>query len=562
MEEELYKLMFFSSDDEIISKIKKYVHEYKEENEYSLYRNIPLHYAVCARRVTIVEHLLKSGYDPNVMDNMGYYPIQLICIPLHTKKLPVNTETYNLIKRYLNLVRDHDKFTTSLSIPIAREILSGNINIYKNRILDMMEKIVSDELYIADMLITYGAILNNSSAGMTALHYAAEYGNLYIIRLLIIYGADVTLKTSLGDSILVCATKSNNITIIKEICSYLSNFKDDFNRMIKIAYHYNTNTLSFLKMLGFDIKSVDDLGKTVLHYACSAKTEDTKKLRILLNEGIDVNLVDNEGFTALHLAIKSSYSKTVKILLQHGADTNINTKNNETVFYLAVKSRSVEIITEVIQYYNDYINCKDILADVTVSSDLKMISTLLDIGFNVNDIYYNNSSLLHLAVIFGTPDTVKLLLEYGADPNITDKYGTTPLESALIMWHIPNKKRIEFSKLMTIDLVFKQHEHSIHYSLPSVKNQIRPFNKNMHIIETNTYLKKIKEYCELEIENMKSVSLNNKNSLYSLIMDTNPVTILEDNPSFKQFIRNSLNGFPIYRKRIEKFITNTFLSYI
>ncbi|UWX11297.1 CRPV-188 [Crowpox virus] len=53
---------------------------------------------------------------------------------------------------------------------------------------------------------------------------------------------------------------------------------------------------------------------------------------------------------------------------------------------------------------------------------------------------------------------------------------------------------------------------------------------------------------------MKSVKIN-KYSLYSLLMNKNIITVLDDNPSFKQIIRNDLCNF--HRYRIKEFITNT-----
>uniref|UniRef100_A0AAT9UPI9 Ankyrin repeat containing protein n=1 Tax=Apapanepox virus TaxID=3049969 RepID=A0AAT9UPI9_9POXV len=556
MESTLYRVMFIGSDDEIFSAIKAYIAENKEYDEYPLYHNLPLHYAISARRLKIVEYLLELDYDPNVMTDMGYYPIQLISMKFNLTMLPIDTETHNLVKKYMKQIRrDCTRFTTSVSIPIAREILKGNTNMSKSYMIELSEKVSSDELRIADLLISYGAEVNSIGGGSTALHYAAKAGNLYIVRLLIACGADVTIKTFLGDSIFLNATKSNNVDTVKEVHSrnYLSDFTDDFKKIIKLAHNYTTDMLDFLKDIGFDINTVDDLNRTILHYTCFYTTND-EKIKRILDYGVNINAIDNDGFTALHYAIIYSNVKAVKILLEYGADVNINTKNDDDVFDLAVETKNTEIVIEVIQYYSNYINNHVALGNVTCSNDLKMISLLLNIGFDVNGKYYNSSSLLHLAVIFGKPETVKVLLEYGANPNITDKYGTTPLESALTTWHISKKYKREFAKLMTIDLVFRLYAspHDNDYS----------FDRNMSIIQYNGFLRKIKELCLNEIETMKSVKINNEFSLHSLLMSRNVITVLDDNPSFKQIIRNNLCNFHIYKDRIEEFITNTSKSYI
>ncbi|QRM15422.1 ankyrin repeat protein [Mudlarkpox virus] len=556
MENKLYKIMFIGSDNEILSAIKDYISENKEYDKYSSYHNLPLHYAVYARRMNIIEYLLQKDYDPNVMNNMGYYPIQLISIPFDIRMLPIDVKTHTIIKRYMDKIKKSCIFTTAVSIPIAREIFKGNVDLTNSYLLSLLEKISYEELRIADLLINYGSLLDAPYGGITALHYAAQYGNLPIVRLLVAYGADVRAKTFLNDSVFLYATKSNNIDIVKEILPYfyLGDKIDEFRKIIKIAYEYDSNMLEFLKCVGFDIKSVDDLNKTVLHYICSNKMKNIENIKRILNYGVSIDAVDSDGFTALHYAIIYSNIKAIKILLDYDADVNINTKNGDDVLDLAVKTKNTEIILEVIKHYSDYINNSTALGNVTCSNDLKMISLLLNIGFDVNGKYYNSSSLLHLAVIFGKPETVKLLLEYGANPNITDKYGTTPLESALMIFHISNKYRREFSRLMTIDLVFRLYAspHDNDYS----------FDKNMYIIQSNSFLRKIKDLCLEEIENMKLIKINSTYSLHSLLINKNIITVLDDNPSFKQIIRNNLCNFHIYRDRIEEFITNTSKFYI
>lgn len=52
---------------------------------------------------------------------------------------------------------------------------------------------------------------------------------------------------------------------------------------------------------------------------------------------------------------------------------------------------------------------------------------LLDSGANVNERVINNQTVLHVAVELQSPRIVEILLNYGADVNIIDTYGNTPL---------------------------------------------------------------------------------------------------------------------------------------
>lgn len=59
---------------------------------------------------------------------------------------------------------------------------------------------------------------------------------------------------------------------------------------------------------------------------------------------------------------------------------------------------------------------------------IHQVEYLLEHGADVNRGL--KSSSLHYAACFGRPNIVKLLLQYGADPDLRDEDGHTPLEKA------------------------------------------------------------------------------------------------------------------------------------
>src|SRR5947208_822932 len=71
------------------------------------------------------------------------------------------------------------------------------------------------------------------------------------------------------------------------------------------------------------------------------------------------------------------------------------------------------------------------------SGDTNAITRYLSSGSNVNDaivcyIYgYRRATLLHIAASSGQADTVALLLRHGANPNLADSSGDTPLMRAI-----------------------------------------------------------------------------------------------------------------------------------
>ena len=89
------------------------------------------------------------------------------------------------------------------------------------------------------------------------------------------------------------------------------------------------------------------------------------------------------------------------------------------------------------------------LRKVVTGNDIKKIKILLDNGANPNIIYGGKNDILKTVPIliiiagwYSSPKTIRLLLEAGADVNIQDTYGQTPLIVAISsnVWNINNVK--------------------------------------------------------------------------------------------------------------------------
>ncbi|XP_055936917.1 serine/threonine-protein phosphatase 6 regulatory ankyrin repeat subunit B-like [Argiope bruennichi] len=69
-------------------------------------------------------------------------------------------------------------------------------------------------------------------------------------------------------------------------------------------------------------------------------------------------------------------------------------------------------------------------------AEMTVIKDLLANGYNITKKYYCGNSILHIAVLKRRPEVevIKLLLNYGADVNMVDDKGDTPLHSAVRFW--------------------------------------------------------------------------------------------------------------------------------
>ena len=89
--------------------------------------------------------------------------------------------------------------------------------------------------------------------------------------------------------------------------------------------------VAFCLQHGFDPNQVDDeMGTTLLHYACILNYLDVAK--VLVNAGANPNSVCQIVDTPIHCAIQNGNADLVDILIQNGGDPTYITKLGETIF--------------------------------------------------------------------------------------------------------------------------------------------------------------------------------------------------------------------------------------
>jgi len=129
-------------------------------------------------------------------------------------------------------------------------------------------------------------------------------------------------------------------------------------------------------------------------------TELIKDLKSYLANGGDPNAKDRRGRTPLHYAAREGNLEAVRLLLEHKADPNAKDRRGRTPLHYAVKA-SDEVVAELVKAG----------ADVNARDD-------------------RGRTPLHWAVAVGKNETA--LLYHGADPNVQDVYGNTPLHYAVM----------------------------------------------------------------------------------------------------------------------------------
>ncbi|KAJ5111313.1 hypothetical protein N7532_001848 [Penicillium argentinense] len=94
----------------------------------------------------------------------------------------------------------------------------------------------------------------------------------------------------------------------------------DVKPLLLSAHRGLTDFVELLLLQGADIEARDSIGMTALHWACRENQIDTA--RFILSRNVDVNLWGAQYVTPLICAVKGGHFQMMKVLMEHGANVN------------------------------------------------------------------------------------------------------------------------------------------------------------------------------------------------------------------------------------------------
>jgi ankyrin repeat protein len=199
-------------------------------------------------------------------------------------------------------------------------------------------------------------------------------------------------------------------------------------------------------LAGGDVNAVDQEGRTPLFNAVTARdpyfkgTGDLMFMEMLTFKGADVNARDKGGTTPLMLAVDLSAHQKAAYLLRRGADPEPkDLRPEEEPLKKAQEKgdkRMEELLKNAIQARKQVekeeasLDPKEIAKALT-AADLGMVATYVRGGWDINEQNDKGQTALLRAVEAGRPDLVTELLFLGANPDIGDANGKTPLMASV-----------------------------------------------------------------------------------------------------------------------------------
>tara|TARA_B100001123_G_scaffold352041_4_gene403341 strand:- start:9359 stop:10933 length:1575 start_codon:yes stop_codon:yes gene_type:complete len=447
-----------------------------------------LHWAVYRNAPVMVEQLITAGADVNAANSQDVLPLTLAIL--------------------------------NRSPAMVTALLNAGADPNRGKETPMMTAAHSGHQEIVTLLLAHGGNANASETlrGQTALMWAAAEGHSDVVKLLINAGANVQSRTS-------DPPPDPNARMRPRRPSKFANPKsslaaNQFTALLFAVRNGNMNSVKYLLQAGADVNtaSADGMsplvlatvrgwpsvahmllehganpnaassGYTALHWAAGSwETELTTAsitpagtnewtrvagltdgkldlVRALLAHGADPNariqqtpsrvgssknppLAELEGASPFLLAALAGESEVMRLLAEHGADLGLMTTSNGTPLMAAAGLGRV--MGEVSVPDSHVLEATKVLVELEALGDVDAVDSL-------------GNTALHYAAYFKRTGIVQLLAEHGANLNLPNKYGETPLWLSEAVIQYAGGGIYAISQTVTGDLLRQLGAHAQH----------------------------------------------------------------------------------------------------
>ena len=320
---------------------------------------------------------------------------------------------------------------------------------------------------LARCLISLGADVTVCGDNGSALHHAAELGNIEMIHLLVDSGCPSDIQDGQGATPTDSAVRSGMVDAVVALHKIAEGFIICAENMCLAAANDDIELLHLMIGIGVPVDIKDKDGITPLHIAAILGSLMTCKVLILY--GAAVNVTDPKGFTplmwaakmgqkdivlflinngadvtwladdfggAIHQAAVSGHGHIIKCLVDNGCPVDLQTSScNATPLHVASNNEGalnscMELISlgADVNARTDGENTPLIIASQQGHKDIVLY--LINNGADITWVAKDVGGAIHQAAFNGHVSVICCLVDKGCPVDLRAKYGTTSLHAA------------------------------------------------------------------------------------------------------------------------------------
>ena len=290
---------------------------------------------------------------------------------------------------------------------------------------------VGDHPEVAKLLIDAGYEVNHQdNNGKTPLHAAFENHAPDLAKIIITqFHANTDIRDKQNFTPLHTAIDRGYYSYSQQLAQFLCQDVGTEVSWIQLqaaCFEENTKYMKFLLDAKTNVNHNSSAGHTPLHIAVTKSNINI--ITLLLDQNVDINDKAIDGKIPLHIAVENGEETIIQTLLAQKADTNLKDTFGNTSLHLAVQLKKQETNSRLVKSEVSY---QSPFPATYSTCSAQAVQAIIEHGADVNAVNNKGQTALFIACSDGQENFVKILLDAGTDPNITDKSKDSSLHSAI-----------------------------------------------------------------------------------------------------------------------------------